>query len=121
MTRYQEIAAEFYRNRLLFGSAERPGIVAVEIGPQNAEIFRRVDGELVRERQAVQFFILLGHPSLFSSLGAPHSIRELEGDFALRYIAVFDTPGALETAKRYLRKADSGGNEIPYFVLTDLV
>ena len=29
MTRYQEIAAEFYRNRLLFGTLAQPGVVAV--------------------------------------------------------------------------------------------
>ncbi|HEV3115131.1 MAG TPA: DNA polymerase domain-containing protein [Candidatus Binataceae bacterium] len=121
MTRYQEIAAEFYGNRLLFGSSEHPGIVAVEIGPQKAEIFRRVDDKLVREQHAAQFFVLLGHPSLLSFLDAPHSIRELEGDFALRYLATFDTPAALEAAKRHLRKVAAGGSEIPYFVLTDPV
>jgi DNA polymerase, archaea type len=121
MTRYQEIAAEFYSNRLLFGSSDHPGIIAVEIGPQKAEIFRRVGGELVREQHPVEFFILLGDPSLLSGLAAPHSIRELNGDFALRHIAIFETPAALEAAKRHLRKADSGGNEVPYFVLTDLV
>jgi DNA polymerase I len=121
MTRYQEIAAEFYRNRLLFGSAEHPGIVAVEIGARGVEIFRRVDGALIREQQPAQFFILLGDPALLSTLGAPHSIRELEGDFALRHLATFDSAAALEAARRHLRKADSGGNEIPYFVLTDQV
>jgi DNA polymerase I len=121
MTRYQEIAAEFYRNRLLFGTTDRPAIVAVEIGARNAEVFRRVNGKLTREEQPAQFFILLGDPSLLSTLGAPHSIRELEGDFALRHLATFDTAAALEAAKRHLRKADAGGNEIPYFVLTDLV
>jgi DNA polymerase I len=121
MTRYQEIAAEFYRNRLLFGRSEHPGIVAVEIGARSVEIFRRIDGALMREEQPAQFFILLGDPSLFSTLGAPHSIRELEGDFALRHLATFETAAALEAAKRHLRKADSGGNEIPYFVLSDQV
>src|SRR5579885_2261375 len=121
MTRYQEIAAQFYRNRLLFGSSEQPGIVAVEIGPQKAEIFRRIGGKLTREEQAARFFVLLGHPALLSGLGAPHSIRELEGDFALRYIAGFDTAAEMEAAKGHLRKADAGGNEIPYFVLTDPV
>ncbi len=121
MTRYQQIAAEFYRNRLLFGSSDHPGIVAVEIGPQQAEVFRRAGGELRRERHPLRFFILLGDPALFSSLAVPHSMRELEGDFPLRHLAVFDTPAALEAARRHLRKADAGGNEVPYFVLTDLV
>src|SRR5579885_3119435 len=121
MTRYQEIAAEFYRNRLLFGSSDHPGIVAVEIGARGVEIFRRVDGALIREQQPAQFFILLGDPALLSTLGAPHSMRELEGDFALRHLATFDSAAALEAAKRHLRKADAGGNEIPYFVLTDPV
>src|SRR5215472_1627508 len=119
MTRYQEIAAEFYRNRLLFGTSEQPGIVAVEIGPQRVEIFRRMDGKLAREMQPAQFFILLGDPSLLSGLAAPHSIRQLDGDFPLRHIARFDNPGALEAAKRHLRKGAAGGSEVPYFVLTD--
>jgi len=121
MTRYQEIAAQFYRNRLLFGTAAQPGVVAVEIGPQKAEIFRRVDGKLLREKQATQFFMLLGDRSLFSFLSTPYSIEELEGDFTLRYLATFDTLAALEAAKRHLRKAAAGGSEIPYFVLTDTV
>lgn len=72
MDRYQEIAAQFYRNRLLFGTTEQPGIVAVEIGPQKAEIFRRVDGELTREKRPAKFFILLGDRSLLSGFSAPH-------------------------------------------------
>jgi DNA polymerase, archaea type len=121
MTRYQEIAAEFYKNRLLFGTAEQPGIVAVEIGPQRAEIFRRLDGKLVREKVPAQFFVLLGDPLQLSGSGLPHSVRELDGDFKLRYLVTFDTSAALEAAKRHLRKAAAGGNEIPYFVLTDAV
>src|SRR5579864_3310011 len=105
MTRYEEIAAQFYRNRLLFGAAAQPGVVAVEIGPQKAEIFRRVDGRLLREKQPTQFFVLLGDRSQLSFLSVPHSIEELEGDFTLRYLATFDTAAALEAAKRYLRKA----------------
>ncbi len=121
MDRYQEIAAQFYRNRLLFGTTEQPGIVAVEIGPQKAEIFRRVDGRLTREKRAAKFFILLGDRSLLSGFGAPHSIDQLDGDFTFRYLAAFDTVAALEAAKRHLRKAASGGAENPYFVLTDAV
>jgi DNA polymerase elongation subunit (family B) len=121
MTRYEEIAAQFYRNRLLFGAAAQPGVVAVEIGPQKAEIFRRVDGRLLREKQPTQFFVLLGDRSQLSFLSVPHSIEELEGDFALRYLATFDTAAALEAAKRYLRKGAAGGSEVPYFVLTDPV
>ncbi|MGO9059732.1 MAG: DNA polymerase domain-containing protein [Candidatus Binataceae bacterium] len=121
MDRYQEIAAEFYRNRLLFGSTDHSGIVAVEIGPQKAEIFRRIDGRLTREKYPPKFFILLGDPSLLSGFGAPHSIDELDGDFTFRYLATFDSVAALEAAKRHLRKAASGGSETPYFVLSDPV
>ena len=122
MDRYQEIAAEFYRNRLLFGSTDHSGIVAVEIGPQKAEIFRRIDGRLTREKYAARSSSsCLGDPSLLSGFGAPHSIDELDGDFTFRYLATFDTVAALEAAKRHLRKAASGGSETPYFVLSDPV
>src|SRR5271163_3546536 len=98
MDRYQEIAAQFYRSRLLFGTTEQPGIVAVEIGPQKAEIFRRVGGLLTREKRPAKFFVMLGDRSLLSGFGAPHSIDELDGDFTFRYLAAFDTVAALEAA-----------------------
>ena len=77
MGRYEEIAAQFYRNRLLFGTTEQSGILAVEIGPQKAEIFRRVDGQLTREKRPAKFFVMLGDRSLLSGLGAPHSVKLL--------------------------------------------
>jgi DNA polymerase, archaea type len=121
MDRYQEIAAQFYRSRLLFGTTEQSGIVAVEVGSQKAEIFRRVDGLLTREKRPAKFFVMLGDRSLLSGFSVPHSIDQLDGDFAFRYLAAFDTVAALEAAKRHLRKAASGGAEIPYFVLSDPV
>jgi hypothetical protein len=102
MTRYEEIAAAFYRNRLLFGTLDRPGVVAVEIGPQQAEIFRRVEGKLIREKRAAKFFVLMADRSLLAGFSAPHAIDELDGDFTFRYLVTFDSVGALEAAKRHL-------------------
>ena len=79
---YQEISAQFYSNRLLFGDPTDPGVVAVEVASRTEiDVYRRVSGELVRERRPIQLFALVESKSLLDGFTAPHESRTLEGDF----------------------------------------
>jgi len=52
MTTYQEISAQFYCNRLLFGDSADPGVVAVEVASKNEiDVYKRLSGKLTRERR----------------------------------------------------------------------
>ena len=65
MTTYQEISAQFYSNRLLFGDPADAGVVAVEIASKTEiDVYRRVSGKLVRERRPILAFLLVEDVSL---------------------------------------------------------
>ncbi len=125
MSGYQEICQQFYENRLLFGDPAESGIVAIEIAPPGeVEIFRRIEGKLVRERRPLKLFALLADPTMLNGLRAPFKVEPLQGDFCLRWLATFDRADALEMARRHLRKVTGkspGTTESPYLVLTDPV
>src|SRR5436309_7990580 len=104
MTTYQEISAQFYSNRLLFGDPADAGIVAAEIDAKNAiDIYRRIDGKLIREQRPLRLFLLVENPALMNGCRAPFKMRELAGDFRYRTLVTFDSLDALESAKRHLR------------------
>jgi DNA polymerase I len=122
MADYATLSAQFYGNRLLFGSPAKPGVVAAEVaGPRELELFRRDQGALLRERVPLRLFILLGDPGLMTGFDGPHTIEALQGAFNLGYLACFDSLPALEAAKRHLRKQASTGNAAPYLVFNDPV
>ena len=125
MNRYQEICQPFYGNRLLFGDPAEPGIVAVEIaGPDQIEIYRRINGEIRSERRPLRLFALVADPQMLAGLRAPHRLQPLAGNHRLRYLAEFDRLDALDSARRHLRKVTGkspGAPETPYFILTDPV
>jgi DNA polymerase I len=125
MTTYQEISAQFYSNRLLFGDPADPGVVAVEIASRNEiDVYKRVAGTLTRERRPLRLFLLVDDPALLSGLNAPHQARELAGDFRFRFLVTLDSLDALEAARRHLRNTtgkmvnDPGA---PFLVLADPV
>src|SRR5579864_300113 len=125
MTTYQEISAQFYSNRLLFGDPADPGIVAVEIASRTeVDVYKRIDGKLTRERRPLRLFLLVDDPALLTGFNAPHQTRELIGGFRYRILVTLDSMEALEAARRHLRNTtgklanDPGA---PYFVLADPV
>ncbi len=60
MTTYQEISAQFYSNRLLFGDPADAGVVAVEVASKTEiDVYKRVAGKLVRERRAIRLFAIV--------------------------------------------------------------
>ena len=60
MTTYQEISAQFYSNRLLFGDPADPGVVAVEVASKTElDVYKRLSGKLTRERRPIRLFALV--------------------------------------------------------------
>ncbi|MDO8433423.1 MAG: DNA polymerase domain-containing protein [Candidatus Binatus sp.] len=123
MTTYQEISAQFYSNRLLFGDPADSGVVAAEIDSKNAiDIYRRLGGKLIRERRPLKLFLLVENPALMNGLRPPHQMRALDGDFRYRTLVTFDSLDALEAAKRHLRSVTNqaaNAPDAPYLVLAD--
>ncbi|HSY77972.1 MAG TPA: DNA polymerase domain-containing protein [Verrucomicrobiae bacterium] len=125
MTTYQEILAQFYSNRLLFGDAGDPGVVAVEVASKTEiDVYKRVAGNLTRERRPIRLFAIVENMSLLEGFRAPHETRVLEGDFRYRILVTFDSLDALDAARRHLRNVtDKAPNapDAPYLVLADPV
>ncbi|HVN27410.1 MAG TPA: hypothetical protein VMT64_02930, partial [Candidatus Binataceae bacterium] len=64
MSGWQEISAEFYGNRLLFGDPDERGVVAVEIASRTeVEIFRRDGDRVIRQRRAIKLFAIIEDPA----------------------------------------------------------
>ncbi len=125
MTTYQEISAQFYGNRLLFGDPADPGVVGVEIASKTEiEVYRRLSGELTRERRPIQPFLLVENVAWLEGFSPAHDTRTLEGDFRYRVLVTFGSLDALEAAKRHLRSVTGkppNAPDAPYLVLTDPV
>ena len=125
MTTYQEISAQFYSNRLLFGDPADPGVVAVEIASKTeVDVYRRLKGRLTRERRPIRPFLLVEDLALLEGFTPAHETRALEGDFRYRVLVTFGSLDALEAAKRHLRNATGkapNAPDAPYLGLTDPV
>jgi len=125
MTTYQEISAQFYSNRLLFGDPADPGVVAVEIASKTeVDVYRRLKGRLTRERRPIRPFLLVEDLALLEGFTPAHETRALEGDFRYRVLVTFGSLDALEAAKRHLRNATGkapNAPDAPYLWLTDPV
>ncbi len=125
MNTWQEISADFYRNRLLFGEPNEKRIVSVEIASQNeVEIFRREGETVVRERRPLQLFAIVDDPARLEGLRAKYDVRDLAGDFPYRHLVTFSSTGVLDAFKRHIRAAtgkNAGAPDAPYLVLADPV
>ena len=125
MTTYQEISAQFYGNRLLFGDPADPGVVAVEVASKTEiDVYRRLSGMLTRERRPIRLFALVEDIALLEDFSPAHETRALEGDFRYRVLVTFGSLDALEAARRHLRNVTGkapNALDAPYLVLTDPV
>ncbi len=125
MTTYQEISAQFYSNRLLFGDPADPGVVAVEIASKTEiDVYRRLSGTLARERRPIQTFLLVEDLALLEGFKPAHETRALEGDFRYRVLVTLGSLDALEAARRHLRNVTGkapNAPDAPYLVLADPV
>jgi DNA polymerase elongation subunit (family B) len=125
MSGWQEISAQFYGNRLLFGDPDESGIVAVEIASRTeVEIFKREGDGVARERRPLQLFAIVEDREALRGFRAPHQVTELKGDFRFRHLVTLESTEALEALKRHLKKVTgktSGSPEAPYLLLSDVV
>ncbi len=125
MNPYEEICAQFYGNRLLFGDPADDGVVAVEIASRReVEVLRRIKGELRRERHSLSLFGLLADRELLTGVRGADHVAELRGTFPLRFIAYFDTLDVLDAVRRHLRRVTGkapGASDAPYLILADPV
>jgi DNA polymerase I len=123
MSGWQEISAQFYGNRLLFGDPSERGIVAVEIASRTeVEIFKRDGERIVRERRPIQLFAIVDDCESLRGFRAPHQVTELKGGFRFRYLVTLPSSEALEALKRHLKNVTgktSGSPEAPYLLLSD--
>jgi DNA polymerase elongation subunit (family B) len=121
--RYQELAQRFYENRPLFGDPAEPGIVAVEIASATeVEIFRRIGGNLTRERRPMRLFVLLDDQTHLRGFKGALKLRTLDGDFRFRHLITPASGDALEALKRHLRNTTGQAPNAPdaqYLVLAD--
>jgi len=125
LDRYENHLRDVYRNRLLFGDPDDAGVVAVELASRTeVEVFRRVEGELVRERRPLRLFMLVDDPAALEGLRARHEVRTLDGDFPFRHLVTFGSLDALDTARKHLRYTTGkapNAPDAPYLVLSDPV
>jgi DNA polymerase elongation subunit (family B) len=121
--RYQELAQRFHQNRLLFGDPAEKGIVGVEIASlTEVEVFRRLDGNLARERRPIHLFVLLDDPCHLEGFKGDVEVRPLEGEFRFRHIVRIGSGAVLEALKRHLRNVTGktpNAPDAPYLVLSD--
>jgi DNA polymerase I len=120
---WQEISAQFYGNRLLFGDPAERGIVAIEIASRTeVEIFKREGERITRERRPIELFAIVDDRESLHGFRAPHQVVELKGDFRFRNLVKLASTEALEALKRHLKNVTgktSGSPEAPYLILSD--
>ncbi len=124
-TNWQEISAQFYGNRLLFGDPDERGIVAVEIASRTEiEIFKRDGERIVRERRPLALFAIVDDRDALRGFRAPHTTVELKGDFRFRFLVIVGSTDALEALKLHLKNVTgktSGSPDAQYLLLADPV
>jgi DNA polymerase, archaea type len=125
MTGHDELSRQFYENRLLFGDPADPGIVAVEIASRTeVEVYKRIAGELTRERRPLRLFVLLDDLNLLSGFRPAVETRRLGGDFRYKFLVMLGSIDTLDALKRHLRNTTgklASAPDAPYFVLADPV
>jgi DNA polymerase elongation subunit (family B) len=124
-SRYQELCAQFYDNRLLFGDRADEGVVAVEIASRDqVEVMRRIKDKLSTERRSLRLFALLADRALVRGVNAASCVVQLEGDFSLRFLLSLHSLESLDAVRRHLRQVTGkapGASDAPYLIVSDPV
>jgi DNA polymerase, archaea type len=99
-------APKFHENRVLFGHAATPRLIAFELdGDDHMRVFARTEeGKVVSELQPFLPFALLASTDLLSGFGAGTDIEALEGEGQYRYLASFHGWGDALRARAHLQK-----------------
>jgi len=113
----------YAQNAALFGADPREGIVAVEVvGDDRVRLYLRAGGELVREEDAFEPFLLLAGPELLAGWAGEARCETLEGGWDFRCAAFFRGWRSLQDALRHLRAATGktpGAPDAPFYYLSD--
>ena len=99
-------APKFHENRVLFGHAATPRLVAFELDDDDhMRVYARSeDGKIVFSVQAFRPFALLAGTDLLQGFSAGYDIEALQGDGQYRYLALFHGWGEALQARTHLQK-----------------
>ncbi len=113
----------FYDNRLLFGHAGRPGLVAFEAGGDRVRVWERADPDRVTEEPFTPF-LLLADPDLLKGFKGAAAVTPLDGPGVFRWLAEFPSWAACLKARDHGQKVSGrapGAPEALYRFLSDPV
>lgn len=121
----QALELPFYDNKVLFGHAGQPSLLAFEREREAAiRVFVRHAGETHSFVQDFTPFMLLADPSLLKSWTGKYDIEKLAGEGFYTYLMRFQSWSELDKAKAHLQKASgrsASALDAPYFFLNDPV
>jgi DNA polymerase I len=112
----------FYDNRLLFGHAARPGLIAFEAGEDTVKIWSREAGETRVSQEPFRPFLLLADPDLLKDLKGDAVVTPLDGAGTYRWLAELGSWSQCLKARDHCQKVSqraSGAPDAPYRFLSD--
>jgi DNA polymerase I len=121
----QALELPFYDNKVLFGHAAQPGLLAFEReGEATMRVFVRRGGETDSFGQDFTPFMLLADPRPLKSWTGKYDIEKLAGEGFYTYLVRFQSWSEHDKAKAHLQKASGrspSALDAPYFFLSDPV
>jgi DNA polymerase, archaea type len=121
----QALQLPFYDNKVLFGHAAQPSLLAFEReGEAAMRVFARQGGQTSSFVQDFTPFMLLADPRPLKSWTGKYDIEQLAGEGFYTYLVRFQSWSEQEKAKAHLQKASGrppSALNAPYFYLSDPV
>jgi DNA polymerase elongation subunit (family B) len=112
----------FYDNRLLFGHAARPGLIAFEAGEDTVRIWSRAAGKTRVSEEPFRPFLLLADPDLLKDFKGDAVVTPLDGAGTYRWLAELGSWSQGLKARDDIQKVSgraSGAPDAPYRFLSD--
>ncbi|HEV8533600.1 MAG TPA: DNA polymerase domain-containing protein [Methylomirabilota bacterium] len=112
----------FYDNRLLFGHAARPGLIAFETGEHTVRIWSRAAGETRVSEEPFRPFLLLADPDLLKDFKGDAGVTPLDGAGTYRWLAELGSWSQGLKARDHIQKVSGrapGAPDAPYRFLSD--
>ena len=115
----------FTEDRILFGTDETPGVVAMELdGDDRIRVFRRQGDQTISESQPFHPFFLLSDISLLDGIECSPDVKTLEGSGEYRHQVVFESWREMERVRKAILKNTgiaAGHPGSPIYFVTDPV
>jgi DNA polymerase I len=112
----------FYDNRLLFGHAARPRLIAFEAGEDTVKIWSREAGETRVSGEPFRPFLLLADPDLLKDFKGDAVVTPLDGAGTYRWLAELGSWSQGLKARDHSQKVSGrapGAPDAPYRFLSD--